>query len=213
MLLWESFIRLLAAVVIGGIIGLERKKHGISAGIRMHMLVCIGSVLAVLVSLYAASCMPEYEADIFRIAAQIIPGIGFLGAGMILLRGEMIMGLTTAAGVWATAIIGIALGYGFYAGALIAAGLMLIVNTVVARLEKREISFVTYYAETDDINSVNRIIKEIDLAVSEVVICRTLEAKSHIAGNLGIEIVTENARSEDISLILEIKGVLYASKE
>ena len=209
----ETLIRLLAAVAIGGAIGLERKRHGRSAGIRTHMVVCIGSVLAALVSIYVTRQLQWENADILRLVAQIIPGIGFLGAGMILLRREMITGLTTAAGIWTTAIIGIALGFGFYTGAVIAAALVLVINTAIARIEKREISFITYYAEIDDISETNAVIGTVRSIVSEVISCKTMAAKSGIPGNLGIEIVTENAHGEDMEYIADIDHVIYVSEE
>lgn len=209
----DTLIRLLAAAAIGGAIGLERKRHGRSAGIRTHMVVCIGSVLAALISIYVSRQIMGADSDILRLVAQVIPGIGFLGAGMILLRREMITGLTTAAGIWTTAIIGIALGFGFYSGALIAAGLVLIINTVIARAEKREINFITYYAEIDDIKMTNSIIDTVNSLVSEVISCRTVPAKSGVPGNLGLEIVTENAHGDDMEYIADIEHVVYVSME
>lgn len=112
--------RLLIATLFSGAIGFERGFRGRAAGLRTHILVCIGSAVTVMTGVYAVEVLGYTGADPLRIAAQVVSGIGFLGAGTILVRGKtMVTGLTTAAGLWATAAIGIACGLGFYTGALI----------------------------------------------------------------------------------------------
>ena len=134
----KTAIRLLVSVVIGSLIGIEREKHGRAAGIRTHILVCLGSALTSLMSIFISEMLGA-SGDVFRISAQVISGIGFLGAGMIILKGDnVITGLTTAAGVWATAIIGIAVGYGFYSGAVIATALFLSAIIFFSKLERRK---------------------------------------------------------------------------
>ena len=96
----------------GSLIGSERARHGRAAGMRTHILVCLGACMTSMTSMYVADILGS-DGDVFRIPAQVISGIGFLGAGMIILKSNnMITGLTTAAGVWTTATIGVALGYG-----------------------------------------------------------------------------------------------------
>jgi len=113
-------IRLVLAVLAGGIIGHERGKHGSAAGLRTHILVCIGSAMSSLTGYYVFHTL-GIEGDVLRLSAQVVSGIGFLGAGMIIVKNSNIVtGLTTAAGMWATSAIGIALGFGFYSGAAIA---------------------------------------------------------------------------------------------
>lgn len=108
------FSRSILSVIIGGLIGSERARHGRAAGMRTHILVCLGSALTSMMSVYVSQILGN-GGDILRIPAQVISGIGFLGAGMIILKNNnVITGLTTAAGVWTTSIIGIAVGYGFY---------------------------------------------------------------------------------------------------
>lgn len=110
-------LRLLLAVVFGGIIGTERGKHGRAAGMRTHILVCIGATMTTLIGEYVTFVL-GMSSDPVRIGAQVISGIGFLGAGMIMTRGGLrVKGLTTAAGLWATATIGLALGIGLYSAA------------------------------------------------------------------------------------------------
>lgn len=135
----ELTIRILFALAIGGLIGLEREFGQHSAGFRTHILVCLGSALIMLLSLYGFSVFmdePNVRADPARLAAQVISGIGFLGAGTILRTGNSISGLTTAASLWVVAALGLAVGAGFYYGAMLTTVLVLICLFVLNKLEK-----------------------------------------------------------------------------
>jgi putative Mg2+ transporter-C (MgtC) family protein len=129
---WEGVaVRLTVAAVLGGAIGLERELRDREAGFRTHMLVCVGSALFTIVSAYGFSEFlesgdPVIRADPTRIAAQIVTGIGFLGAGAIIRQGLSIRGLTTAATLWVAAAIGLAAGAGYYSGAIAATAITLI---------------------------------------------------------------------------------------
>ena len=110
-------IRMLVSCVCGIFIGLERSRRQKDAGIRTHMIVALGSALAMIVSKYGFFDLLQYEgfrADASRIASNVITGVGFLGAGVIFVRDVSIKGLTTAAGIWATASVGLAIGAGMY---------------------------------------------------------------------------------------------------
>lgn len=126
LLILEVVLRLLLAVVIGFAIGFERKMRFKEAGVRTHTIVSIGSCLYMLISMYAFN-----GADTSRVAAQIVSGIGFLGAGMIFYHKEMIHGLTTAAGIWATAAIGMAAGAGWYIVSIIATVLIILIQCIM----------------------------------------------------------------------------------
>lgn len=111
-------LRLVLAFLFGGIIGMDRERKGRPAGMRTHILVCLGSSMTTMSGFFVVHTL-GIESDPLRISAQVISGIGFLGVGTILITGRMhVKGLTTAAGLWTTASIGIALGAGFYEGAL-----------------------------------------------------------------------------------------------
>jgi putative Mg2+ transporter-C (MgtC) family protein len=121
---------LVAALIVGGVIGLERSFHGRPAGFRTHTLVCVASSLLMLVTLYQWQWLPgipmeTVRTDPTRMAQGIMTGIGFLGAGVIYKEGVSIHGLTTAASIWITAAIGILLGVGFYFPAILATALVL----------------------------------------------------------------------------------------
>jgi putative Mg2+ transporter-C (MgtC) family protein len=131
-------LRIVLAFVLSGIVGMERESGNRPAGLRTHILVCLGSTLVMLVSFYM---FEQYKGqttiDPARLGAQVISGIGFLGAGTILKEGVTIRGLTTAAALWAVACIGLAIGAGFYSGAVLVTAVVVITLTMVNRLERR----------------------------------------------------------------------------
>jgi putative Mg2+ transporter-C (MgtC) family protein len=123
----ELLLRLGLTVVLCGAIGLERETRGQAAGLRTHILVGVGAALFTLVSAYAfESDVPGRRVDPTRIAAQIVTGIGFLGAGTIIQQGLTVRGLTTAAALWMVAAIGMAVGAGYYLGAATSTGIILV---------------------------------------------------------------------------------------
>jgi putative Mg2+ transporter-C (MgtC) family protein len=128
---WEILVRLAAAAVLGGVIGIERELREREAGFRTHMLVSVGAALFTLVSAYAWGDFAFSQAsgvtfDPTRIAAQIVTGIGFIGAGAIIRQGLTVRGLTTAATLWMVAAIGMACGAGYYWAAVIATAIALV---------------------------------------------------------------------------------------
>ena len=121
----------------GAIIGFERETHRQPAGLRTHMLICIGSTIIMLLSIYIPQTHPHFlNGDPGRIAAQVVSGVGFIGAGAILRMGINVRGLTTAASIWSIAAIGLVIGAGMYITAAITVVLILIVLIVVEQLEK-----------------------------------------------------------------------------
>ncbi len=138
--LWHMTARLLLAVLLGGLVGLEREQNNHAAGLRTHILVCLGAALIMLLSMYGFNeFVDEYNVrmDPARLAANVITGIGFLGAGTIVFNGSSISGLTTAASLWVVAAIGLAVGAGFYYPALISCVSVLLVLYILNKVEKR----------------------------------------------------------------------------
>ncbi len=121
---WKLILRILVAVICGVAVGFERKTRSKEAGIRTHAIVCMAAALFMILSKYAYIDLVEFlgakEADPSRIASTVVTGIGFLGAGIIVYRRDVMHGLTTAAGIWATAAIGMAIGAGFYVLGIVA---------------------------------------------------------------------------------------------
>lgn len=114
---WELVLRIAVAAVLGSIIGLEREYRAKAAGFRTHFLVAVGSALFMIISVYGfegALTTENHRLDVSRIAAQVVTGIGFIGAGVIILQRNIVRGVTTAAGVWVVAAIGLACGAGMY---------------------------------------------------------------------------------------------------
>ncbi|OUL80219.1 MgtC/SapB family protein [Paraburkholderia hospita] len=133
---FELISRLVLAAALGSVIGFERERLSWAAGLRTHMLVCVGSTLIMIVSAFGFADV----LDPSRIAAQVVSGIGFLGAGSILLRGEIIRGLTTAASLWSVAAIGLAVGGGLYTASVAATIIILIILAGIKPIEKRFIT-------------------------------------------------------------------------
>lgn len=136
----EIVLRLCLAALLGSVIGLERERVLWAAGLRTHMLVCVSACLIMIVSAFSFSDIlgtPNVVLDPSRIAAQVVSGIGFLGAGAILLQGNVVRGLTTAASIWTVAGIGLAVGGGLYHAALVATALIVLILLVIKPLEEK----------------------------------------------------------------------------
>ena len=143
--------RMALAILIGGIIGTERDIKHRAAGLRTHMLVCLGAATVMMTNEYVFELHPDAGIDITRMGAQVVNGIGFLGAGTILVTTEnRVQGLTTAAGLWAAAAIGLAIGIGFYE-ITIAGGLAIVVIFILMRPLKH---FIRRRTESTDLRLV-----------------------------------------------------------
>lgn len=144
--LWELVLRLSLATVLGGIIGFEREVNNRPAGFRTHILVTLGSCLIMILSKHGfiGFGFEGYGGEPARLAAQVVSGIGFLGAGTIMREGTNVRGLTTAASIWISGGIGLAVGCGFYIAALITTGLALFSLTVLQTAEKKIIQSKQY---------------------------------------------------------------------
>ena len=133
----QIIYRLILSVLLGGFIGLERQIHQRAAGLRTHILVCLGSALIMLTSLYIFDIYKNVaNLDPARIAAGVITGIGFLGAGTIFRQKDQVMGLTTAASLWAVSAIGLAVGCGFLSAAFVTTALVLVILFVIRKFER-----------------------------------------------------------------------------
>ena len=155
-------VRMLLAVVCGGVIGMEREYKRRPAGFRTHILICLGAAMTTLTSQYLYLYM-HYYTDMARLGAQVVAGIGFIGAGTIIVtRRQRVKGLTTAAGLWTSAIVGLALGGGFYEGGIFTTVLILLAELVFARLEYRMLENapeINLYMEYTDRTCLEKVLK------------------------------------------------------
>ena len=214
--IWTVLIRLALCVIVGGIIGMERGKQGRAAGMRTHILVCMGAALAVMMGFHITEIM-DYAGDPMRIAAQVVSGIGFLGVGTIMLKGRFqITGLTTAAGLWCAATIGLALGAGFYEGALVA---FLFTVATVTFLHKLEYKFIKRYRRFGiyiEITSDKLVRETIDTLSGrfDVTDVQITVPRSGTTGNVGIEInvhTKKNDTPEKVAKEIEtLEQVIFA---
>lgn len=209
-------LRLVLALVMGGLIGVERGMHGRAAGMRTHVLVCLGACMTALVGAYVSKTINPDE-DVTRIAAQVISGIGFLGAGTILIRNQAIItGLTTAAGVWCTATIGIALGYGFYLGALIATIITIVTATLLTRLESDKKKQMRVYLELKDANLLTPTMDAIQQLYPSAKHPDISAPKSGVINAVGVSLDMNIAKAEQencLKTLSDMDNVLFAIEE
>lgn len=215
--LFEQFctvlVRAVVAVAVGLIIGNERARHGREAGMRTHILVALGAAMTSLISIYSAQILGN-EGDILRLSAQVISGVGFLGAGVIVFKNNnMITGLTTAAGVWTTSIIGIAVGCGFYIGAAVITAIYMLSITMLGRFERNRRKSESAYVEIDDMYQTNTIINAIKEYGNMKVSCRVQPSKSGQQGHLGIQLFFETHQNFDLYKLLDIEHIVFVEEE
>ena len=204
--LWSVTFRVLLATLMGGCIGSERGRHGRAAGLRTHILVCLGSTMTVLLGVYSVQVL-GMGGDPLRVSAQVVSGIGFLGAGTILTRNHThVTGLTTAAGLWATACLGLAVGVGLYSAAVIAWIVIMVTITVFTRLERssKQMRFDTYYLELDDVSRVNEFSQEMGSTLSMQVV----HARSGIPSHIGLDLVVSDTEHSE-NLLEQLRALPY----
>lgn len=180
MITWQEIIlRLFLAAILGGAVGVDRQRYEWAAGLRTHMLVCLGSTLMMIVSAYGFADILHEEhiaLDPSRVAAQVVSGIGFLGAGTILfLKHEVVKGLTTAAGLWTVAGIGLAIGGGLYFAAVATTILVLIILVVVKPYKRK---LIAERRQTEIQLKLNR--NKISLSQLEDMLCASNIAYNHL---------------------------------
>lgn len=205
----QIILRVLLAFVVGVLIGFDREKSGKVAGIRTQMLVCVGSALLSAISIYLAAEYNRsvgdgnFRADPARLMAQIVSGIGFLGAGVILKNGgNKVIGVTTAATIWTTAAVGIGIGAGFYLPSLVTAGMVMLLNPI-AWLQYRYGTKSDYYTlkvKSRGRKIAEKAIKYLHLAEKE---------RKSKAGETIFTILSSQQRNSMLSELLEKNNVPY----
>jgi putative Mg2+ transporter-C (MgtC) family protein len=192
---WEILARMLVALAVGGAIGAERETRGKPAGFRTMTLICLGSTMFTL----ASTRLTEDSGDPSRVAAQIVTGVGFLGAGAILRDGPRISGLTTAATIWITAALGMGIGAGYWEVALVGAALTMLVLVFLPFVERlidlgRESVSYTVSCEDHDVSRVEGVI-----AASGLRVVDRAWGRDHSEATLTWDLVGRHARHEQLA--------------
>ncbi|MEG1873922.1 MAG: MgtC/SapB family protein [Angelakisella sp.] len=208
-------LRMGIAVVCGGIIGMERGRKGRPAGFRTHILVCVGACLAMLTNQFVCEL---YGGDPARLGAQVISGIGFLGAGTIIVTGRhQVKGLTTAAGLWASACMGLAVGIGFYEAALVACVIIVLVSTLLHRFDhymlrhSKVMDLYIEFRDTADISTFMTKLKVQGIHVVEIEMTTVSVSTSDATVAAVMTVKSDEAKehSDLLALISQMQGVKF----
>jgi putative Mg2+ transporter-C (MgtC) family protein len=210
-------VRLLLSVILSGFIGFERSRREQAAGLRTHILVCLGATIASMTGLYINATYGG-TGDVTRIAAQVVSGIGFLGAGTIIVRNHnTVTGLTTSACVWAVGAIGIAIGYGFYLAAVVGSLLIMFITNTLSKLDKKvriRIKSVSIYVEFAVAKQLNATLEEIGKSVVEIGELELVKPKTNAIDGVGAEMILHINKKQEvgplISKINDMENVLFA---
>lgn len=207
-------VRMLLAVICGGIIGMEREFKRRPAGFRTHILICLGAAMTTLTSQYLLLDRGYYT-DLSRLGAQVIAGVGFIGAGTIIVTShQRVKGLTTAAGLWTSAIVGLTLGAGFYEAGILATLLILLAESLFSRLEYRILSrspvvnLFVEYADRHCLDEALRLYREEGVKVVNMQITRHTRNDRHNACVIFELRLNKKCTAETLTrLLLGIEGV------
>ena len=208
-MLWTFVTRLLAAMAMGAAIGFEREYHAKEAGLRTHLLVALGSCLFMIISVYGFDFMlgrDHVSFDPSRIASQVVTGIGFIGAGTIILQKQAVRGLTTAAGLWVTAAIGLACGNGMYLVALITTAVVLIslglINVYMPYFSQKEHTITFQVADYQTLTEVLENLRK------EKITVLNYEMHKDVEENDGMMLVSLEIRMKRYDNIKGISSIL-----
>ena len=210
-------LRVLLAALAGALVGLEREFHGRAAGMRTHMMVALGAALAAMIGLFTVNEL-GISSDPMRVGAQVISGVGFLGAGTILLRGggSRITGLTTAAGLWTAASIGLAVGIGFYVGAFMTVFAAMLTFTLITSLEhflNRKRQRMAIYLELKNVDAVAPMLEmlrtEYGLLEAQVTLPRSGTAP-HVGMEILVRVPQKLSTEKNLKRFSDLPQVVFA---
>lgn len=211
-------VRLVLSLLCGGILGIERGRKRRPAGFRTYMLVCMGATLVMITNQYL---LETYGGtDPARMGAQVISGIGFLGAGTIIVTGRnRVKGLTTAAGLWAAACVGLSIGVGFYTGAIIGCFLIFVVMALLQRLDDwvmastKVINLYVEFERMSDVGEFIRFVKEQGFRISDLEV-----TKANGVGDSGVAVLCtlrlekKKPHAEIIQLLSSVETIRYVEE-
>lgn len=208
--------RMVAALICGGVIGIEREFKRRPAGFRTHILICLGACSAILTNLYLYQVMHLFT-DISRLGAQVIAGIGFIGAGTIIItKRQRVKGLTTAAGLWTAAIVGLVCGAGYLECAIFATAMVLLAELLLIKLEYRfarkvnDVNLYMEYGHSATIEQIIRIVKERRIPMNGLEITRVADENDehHYCAVLTVQTSAKTLNEELSKCIISIDDVL-----
>ena len=208
-------VRVALAMLIGGIIGMERLRKNHPVGSRTYMVVCLAACLVMMTNQYITNMFDT--GDPSRLGAQVISGIGFLGAGTIIVTGNnKIKGLTTAAGLWSAACIGLAIGIGFYEGAIAVGAVLLFIMTVFKDIERKIIKdsrALRLYVNVESNESLNNMITECHNRKIQVDDIQVSKPRQGTTGGiivfLTVRLEKKQSHTELIHQLSKLDGILY----
>lgn len=217
---YEIILKIVLGTFLGGLVGLERELHGRVAGLRTHILVCVGSTLIMLTSTHIFDVYRGIAAvDPSRIAAQVVSGIGFLGAGTILRFRASVRGLTTAASLWTVAAVGLAVGSGFYNGAILTTAIVLIsllffskLETLFIRRDWYKILLIEAKGTFSELKKIREILGEYKVEIKDLEI-EKIEHKKTVLIKMNLKLLTEREDDAILSSVLALSGVDNAKWE
>jgi putative Mg2+ transporter-C (MgtC) family protein len=214
-LLWnemvEAIVPIALSLVCGGVLGIERGRKKRPAGLRTYMLVCLGATLVMMTNAHIFA--ETGSGDMTRMGAQVVSGIGFLGAGTIITTGHnRVKGLTTAAGLWSTACIGLAIGSGYYAGAIVGTVMIFVVMVTLHSLDSwitgKEKTLILYI-EYDDISAVHRVT---DFVKAQKIMVSDIEMESQRSAVITMHLQTREVHTKLIDKIAALEGIIFAEE-
>ena len=212
--MWGALVRMLLAVICGGIIGIERERKRRPAGFRTHILICLGAALTMLTSQYIYLELRLFT-DLARLGAQVIAGIGFIGAGTIIVtKRRQVKGLTTAAGLWTSAIVGLAIGAGYFEAALIATALMIVVELVLSRLEyfimstAKGINLYVEYKEAETLMQMTEYLRARNVSVTDLQITKSGAETRNPCAIFSLELPRKMTHDKLMTALAGIDGVV-----
>lgn len=212
--MWGAVFRMFLAVLCGGIIGIEREYKRRPAGFRTHILICLGASLATLTSQYLYLQM-NWFTDLARLGAQVIAGMGFIGAGTIIVtKRRQVKGLTTAAGLFLSAIIGLAIGAGYFEAAFIATVLIMVVELLLSRFEyfimstTRNINLYIEYKENENLVKMTEYLRSHHVAVSDLQITKSGAASQNPCAIFSLDMPRKLSHDKLMTAFSGIEGVV-----
>ncbi len=211
-------VRLVLAVLLGGFIGIERERKGRAAGFRTHILICLGAAMTTLTSQYIVFEL-GLPTDLTRLGAQVIAGVGFIGAGTVMvIKRREIKGITTAAGIWTAAIVGLCCGAGFYEGAILAALLVLLAEVVFYKLEgfllvnRAVFSVYVEYSDSKRLGDIVDTVKKSGASVLSLEVKNGSTEQDHPCAVFTVRTARKHSYDELALSIQQISGVVSVYK-